>query len=58
MSNPSTPSPEDNENYDQDMEKLKEKFSTLTHDKKHKESFRRDEELKQPDIKPEETKEE
>jgi hypothetical protein len=57
MSNASAPSPSEEENWKEQLQKLKEKFSTLTHEEKHNEESEKDEKLKQLDIKTDETTE-
>ncbi|MGE0638587.1 MAG: hypothetical protein AB7G44_06190 [Bacteroidia bacterium] len=56
MSNASVTTP-DEENWSKQLQKLKEKFSTLTHEEKHNEESEKDEKLKKLDIKPDETTE-
>jgi hypothetical protein len=57
MSNSSVTSPDEEKNWNQQLQKLKEKFSTLTHEEKHNEESEKDEKLKQLDIKTDETTE-
>jgi hypothetical protein len=57
MSNASVTSPGEDENWNKQLQKLKEKFSTLTHEEKHNEESEKDEKLKQLDVKPDETTE-
>jgi hypothetical protein len=54
MSKSSTSSPAEDESWNQQIQKLKEKFSTLTHEERHNEEIERDEKLKQLDIKQDE----
>lgn len=57
MSNSSIPSDSEEENWKEQLQKLKEKFSTLTHEEQHNKESEKDEKLKQLDTKQNETNE-